>query len=271
MHVFFGALVGCVVSVALTFVASRVIDRPLTWKDVLASAMAGIVGGAVATATLGVGAASALRTMSAFAAGGATGSASGQLTDNLLHGEPAGKDLVKSTAYGTAIGAATLGVGKAAAPLARAAHRVLPRALAGGSGTGGHGGSPLAGIAAGLDDAVVPVARYVKNALAREPALAAEEAEASGLAAAELPDTGGTPAGAAVSRPSEHRRGAAGLLAVLASDSGTRASQEHASMDGPPPEAHPVAVFPTAAAGEEPAEFLPPRQRRALLDRALGQ
>jgi hypothetical protein len=169
MHILIGALVGMVVSVGLTYVASKVIRRPLTWKDVAASAMAGIIGGAVATATLGVGAATTARTVVAFSAGGATGSASGQITDNVLHGHPVHEGVVKSTVVGTAIGAATLGVGKG---LGHAGRAVGIGSRSAGAAAAGHGGghsNALAGAAAGLDDAVVPVWRYVKKALARDP------------------------------------------------------------------------------------------------------
>lgn len=183
MHIVFGALIGMVVSVALTLVASRVIRRPVTWKDLAASAVAGIVGGAIATATLGVGAATTARAVVAFSAGGATGSASGQVTDNVLHGHPVHEGVVKATAFGTAIGAATLGVGKAAAPLARHTSRALHlgrfgNAAAASTSSGGGHGNAFAGAAAGLDDAIVPVWRYVKNALARDaeqPSDAADE------------------------------------------------------------------------------------------------
>jgi hypothetical protein len=165
MHIFIGALIGCVVSVALTYAASRVINRPLTWKDITASAVAGIVGGAIATATMGIGVATTARAVTAFAAGGATGSASGQVTDNVLHGKPVGQGVVVATAAGTAIGAATLGAGKAAAPLAKHAARLVGFAPSAGAGHS----NVFAGAAAGLDDAIVPVWRYVKNALARDP------------------------------------------------------------------------------------------------------
>jgi hypothetical protein len=170
MHILIGALVGCFVSVALTFVASKVIDKPLTWKDITASAMAGIIGGAVATATIGVGAATTLRTVAAFSAGGATGSASGQLTDNVLHGHPLQEGVVKSTAFGTIIGAGTLGLGKAAAPLAKHAGKLvgLGRGATSAAGSSGGHSNALAGAAAGVDDAIVPVWRYVKKALAED-------------------------------------------------------------------------------------------------------
>jgi hypothetical protein len=171
MHILLGAFIGMVVSVALTYVASRVIDRPLTWKDITASAVAGIIGGGIATATLGVGAATTLRTVTAFAAGGATGSASGQVADNVLHGHSVGKGVVKATAFGTVIGAGTLGAGKALAPLARHGAKLVGVGRAGTSvaaTSGGHSNA-FAGAAAGLDDAIVPVWRYVKKALAEDP------------------------------------------------------------------------------------------------------
>jgi hypothetical protein len=165
MHILIGAIIGALVSVGLTFVASKVIDKPLTWKDVAAAAAAGIIGGAVATATLGIGAATTIRTVSAFTAGGATGSAAGQVTDNVLHGHEVQEGLVTSTLVGAAIGAGTLGAGKLVAPIARR----IPGLAA--IANGGHGGgNSFAGAAAGLDDAIVPVARYVKNALGREEA-----------------------------------------------------------------------------------------------------
>jgi hypothetical protein len=172
MHILIGALVGAVVSVALTYAASLVIKKPITWKDLTASLVAGLIGGAVATATLGVGAATTARTVVAFAAGGATGSSSGQITDNVLHGHPVHEGVVKSTAMGTVIGAGTLGAGKLAAPVFKHAGRLvgLGRGASGAAASTGHGGhsNSLAGAAAGLDDAIVPVYRYVKKALGEE-------------------------------------------------------------------------------------------------------
>lgn len=183
MHILIGAIVGAVVSVALTYLASRVINRPLTWKDVAASAMAGIIGGSIATATLGVGAAGTLRTVVAFSAGGATGSAGGQITDNVLHGNAIHKDVGHAVVFGTAIGAGTLGVGKAVAPVARHIGKAV--GIGGGSSSAsasatGHGNNAFAGAAAGLDDAIVPVYRYVKKALAEDPPEVSSDEERDG-------------------------------------------------------------------------------------------
>ncbi|MBL4844531.1 MAG: hypothetical protein JKY65_03305 [Planctomycetes bacterium] len=203
MHILLGALIGLVVSVALTYVASRVIDKPLTWKDLTASAVAGLIGGAVATATLGVGAATTLRTVVAFAAGGATGSSGGQITDNVLHGHPVTQDLVKSTALGTAIGAGTLGLGKLAGPAFKHAAKLVRRApvAPAAPAAAGHG-NLFAGAAAGLDDAIVPVARYVKKALKED----AENKDASS-------EHGADPEQTEATQPSEPPQ--AGMLGAL--------------------------------------------------------
>lgn len=186
MHILIGALVGLVVSVALTYAASLIINKPITWKDLTASAVAGLIGGAVATATLGVGAATTARMVVGFAAGGATGSSSGQLTDNVLHGHPAHEGVLKATALGTVIGAGTLGAGKLAAPVFKHVGRMasaagLSRGATSAAASGAHGphSNAFAGAAAGLDDAIVPVARYVKKALNEDEA-SQEEAGAHG-------------------------------------------------------------------------------------------
>jgi hypothetical protein len=122
MHILVGALIGCVCGVIGAVVMSVVFKRPLTWKTLAIGAVAGLVGGAITSATLGAGgvaAATAVRTATAYVAGGTGGSAAGRVYENLLEEKPPLQDVPKAAAIGAATGIVSYGGVRVAEPLLR--------------------------------------------------------------------------------------------------------------------------------------------------------
>jgi len=115
-----GALLGAAVAVVVTVGVAAFTKRELRLRDVLISAAGGAIGGAVITATLGVGgvtAASTARSLTAFGAGGAVAAGSEQAGHNALDDRPLHAGVAEASLIGGAVGIALpvagRGLGKA--------------------------------------------------------------------------------------------------------------------------------------------------------------
>jgi hypothetical protein len=120
VHILIAALIGVVVSVGITLVVDAIRGKKPTGKELLASAVGGLIGGAITAATLGTGgfaAATIARGVTASIAGGAAGGGSGQIAANVTEGRPVLQNVPEATAIGGVLGGGLYGAGRAAAPV----------------------------------------------------------------------------------------------------------------------------------------------------------
>ncbi|HBP16270.1 MAG TPA: hypothetical protein DEA08_00570, partial [Planctomycetes bacterium] len=131
IHVLIGGAVGAVVATGSTFLFLRLSGREVTGAALLSAAAAGLVGGAIASATLGAGgaaAAGAARNLAAPVLGGVGGSTSYRVTHNAMTGRAVTQGAPEAAVAGALGGAVGYGVGSAAGPALDAALRPVTRA-----------------------------------------------------------------------------------------------------------------------------------------------
>lgn len=134
---FWGALIGAVISAGIEIVAQRMNGQPIDWKKVgqaaVVGAVTGLVGGAIAGRILARGAQAVTNTtvrasvptrLAAYTAGGAGGNAAGRVTDNALEGRDLTDGVIEHAAVGAAFGAGSVPV---EAGVRRAGQAVLAR------------------------------------------------------------------------------------------------------------------------------------------------
>lgn len=130
---FWGAIIGAVISAGIEIVAQRLNGQPIDWRRVgqaaVVGAVTGLVGGAVAGRILQGGVQNVARNtvtrrVVAGTTAGSTGGAAGRVTDNALQGRPLPDGVIEHAAAGAVIGAAAVPV---EAGVRRAGSAVLER------------------------------------------------------------------------------------------------------------------------------------------------
>ncbi|MGE0711205.1 MAG: hypothetical protein AB7N76_28920 [Planctomycetota bacterium] len=128
IHVLIGGAVGAIVAVGSTYLFLRLGGQGVSSSALVSAAVAGLVGGALASATLGAGGAAAAglaRNIAAPVVGGAGGGAAHKVVRNALDGRDPTEGAPEAAALGALSGAVGYGVSSAAGPALETAIRPL--------------------------------------------------------------------------------------------------------------------------------------------------